>query len=122
MNKKTGDVRYQLDGIDVLSDTGQQVAVLAQTDEKAIAAGLMLASQKFGQDLTLSGSPEFQKLAVETAVKQGLGVTFKDAKLERYRSALIAERQAEKEQKSASREAQNQAPTRARNMGRGIGD
>lgn len=122
VNKKTGDVRYQLDGIDVLSDTGQQVAVLAQTDEKAIAAGLMLASQKFGQDLTLSGSPEFQKLAVETAVKQGLGVTFKDAKLERYRSALIAERQAEKEQKSASREAQNQAPTRARNMGRGIGD
>lgn len=131
VNRKTGDVLYQLDGKDALHDTGRQVSVLAQNDEKTIAAGLLLASQKFGRELTFTGSDEFKKRAVETAVRNGLGVTFADPELESYRSTLVAERgqgadrQGDKKQISAVQEQKHDADDWTRDNdrgGRGIGD
>lgn len=116
-DRKTGDVLYQLNGKDALKDTGRQVAVLAQQDEQTIAAGLLLASQKFGSNLTLTGSPEFQKLAIETAVKHGLLVTFKDPVNEKYRQALI-----EQKAKAARQVEAPQVKHQQQDRSRGIGD
>ncbi len=60
----------------------------------AIATALRFATSKFGTTLTLSGSVEFQRLAVETAVGQRLGVKFADPQMEAYRAKLEAERRA----------------------------
>lgn len=61
----------------------------AAQDQEAIATSLRFALLKFGPVLTLTGSPDFQKLAVETAAKERLNVRFGDPALEAYRQQLL---------------------------------
>lgn len=89
VDRSTGDVTYQQAGRDLLRDTGKQVSVLDQQSDQAITAGLMLASQKFGSTLTLTGSSEFQRRTVEIAVLQHMHVKFLDQAAEQYRLQLI---------------------------------
>lgn len=60
---------------------------------EAIATALTFATTKFGNTLTLTGSAEFQRLAVETAVLKHLGIKFADPALEAYRAKFAAEQQ-----------------------------
>lgn len=96
VNRWNGNVTYQLQGLDALRDTGRQISVLQPTDARSIEAGLMLAAQKFGPDLTLTGSMEFQRQAVQIAVEKGLGVRFADPSMEAYRQQLEKTRDAGK--------------------------
>lgn len=72
---------------------------LAANDPTSIETSLRFAAKKFGGTLTLTGSREFQRLAVETSVNKGLGVKFADPALEKYRMTLIE--QQHKEQQNA---------------------
>jgi len=83
-----GDVTYSQHGQAVLRDEGQHIAVLDQNSDEAIAAALLLAREKFGQNLTLTGSPEFQRRVVAVAVAQGIPIKFVDPKLEAMRLQL----------------------------------
>lgn len=68
----------------------------AAHDPAAVETSLRFATAKFGNKLVLTGPAEFQKLAVEIAVKQGLGITFVDPALDAYREKLEAERKTPK--------------------------
>lgn len=61
-----------------------QLNAAAANDPEAIAIALRFATSKFGNTLTLTGSTEFQRLAVETAVSKGLFIKFADPTLEQY--------------------------------------
>jgi hypothetical protein len=65
-----------------------QLNDIAASDPAAIATSLRFAVARFGNTLTLTGSAEFQKLAVETAVRNGLNIKFADPALEQYRHEL----------------------------------
>ena len=82
-----GDITYRQNGHAVLRDEGQHLAVLDPESEDAIAAGLLLAKEKFGQRLTLTGSPEFQALVVKVAIEKGIFVKFVDPALEAMHQA-----------------------------------
>lgn len=98
--EKNGDITYRLRGNAVLRDEGRHLAVLDENSESAIAAGLLIASEKFGGTLTLTGSMDFQRCAVEIAVAQGISVKFADPQLEAMRQQLQADkRQAERASK-----------------------
>lgn len=58
---------------------------------EVIATALRFAASKFGNTLTLTGTQEFQRLAVETAVRNRLPVKFADPALEAYRHAFAAQ-------------------------------
>ena len=95
---KNKEIIYQLNGQNVLQDLGRHLAILDENSEEAIVAGLLLAREKFGSNLTLTGSPAFQQRAVEIAVAQRIYVRFADPQLEAMRQQLIAEkRQAERQ-------------------------
>ena len=83
-----GDVTYSKNGRDVLRDEGQHIAVLDQNSDEAITAALLLAREKFGPNLTLTGSPEFQRRVVSVAVAQGSPIKFVDPQLEAMRMRL----------------------------------
>lgn len=87
-----GDITYSLHGRAVLRDEGRYLAVLDEHSEEAIAAGLLLASEKFGTDLTLTGSAEFQRRVVAVAVTQGIAIKFVDPQLEALRVQLTDEK------------------------------
>lgn len=89
-----GDVTYSSHGRAVLRDEGHHVAVLDQNSEQAISAGLLLAREKFGTDLTLTGDAAFKRRVVAVAVAQGIQVRFVDPQLEAFRVQLLAENNA----------------------------
>ena len=70
-----------------------QLNAAAANSPEAIATALSFATTRFGNTLTLTGSQEFQRLAVETAVLKGLGIKFADPALEAYREKFAAEQQ-----------------------------
>lgn len=97
---KNKEIIYQLNGRPVLQDMGRHLTILDENSEEAIAAGLLLAREKFGGNLNLTGSPAFQQRAVEIAVDQNINVIFVDPQLEAMRQQLKAEkRQAERASK-----------------------
>lgn len=83
-----GDVTYSLRGRPVLRDEGPFLAVLDQNSEEAIAAALLLAREKFGPNLKLTGSLEFQRRVAAVAVAQGITVKFVDPQIEAIRLQL----------------------------------
>lgn len=70
-----------------------QLNAAAANSPEAIATALSFATTRFGNTLTLTGSQEFQRLTVETAVLKGLGIRFADPALEAYRGKFAAEQQ-----------------------------
>jgi hypothetical protein len=70
-----------------------QLNAVAANNPEAIATALRFAVAKYGNTLTLTGSQEFQRMAVETAVLKGLGIKFADPVLEAYREKFAAEQQ-----------------------------
>lgn len=90
---KNGDTTYHLHGKAVLRDEGQHLAVLDQHSEEAIAAGLLIAREKFGSsNLTLTGPAAFQRRTVAVAVAQGIVVKFADPNLEALRLQFTEEK------------------------------
>lgn len=89
----SGSVIYQLGGgrqiIDSAIARQIQLNDMAATDPQAIEAALRFAVLKFGTNLNLTGPAEFQKLAVQIAVRERMGVNFTDPALEAYRLKLI---------------------------------
>lgn len=91
--ERSGTVVYDLGAGRKVTDSALarqiQLNAASATDRNAIEISLRLATAKFGQKLTLTGPADFQKLAVEVAVQQRLGVRFADPALEAYREKLM---------------------------------
>ena len=79
---------------DCISSKQVQLNNLAASNPEAITTALRFATAKFGNTLTLTGPPEFQRLAVETAVYQKIGIKFADPVLETYRKSLMEKQNA----------------------------
>jgi hypothetical protein len=99
---KRGHITYQSAGHEVFRDEGRIIQVLDLKSDNGIAAALATAQAKFGNVLTLTGSPEFQQNAVAVAVAHGLTCKFTDPALDALRDRLQVEKYA------AEREAQAQ--------------
>lgn len=90
--ERNGDVTFRQDGRAILRDEGRHLAVLDENNADAIAAGLLIAREKFGGNLSLTGSHEFQRRAVQIAVDRGIAVKFVDPQLEALRQQITAEK------------------------------
>lgn len=87
-----GRLVFHANGADVFRDEGRRLAVLNPGSDEAIAVTLAVARQKYGSQLTLTGSEAFQRRVVAVAVAEGLKVTFADPKLEALRHQIEAAR------------------------------
>jgi len=67
-----------------------QLNNVAANSPDAIETALRFATTKFGNSLTLTGTPKFQRLAVETAVRKGLNINFLDPVLQAYKQEFAA--------------------------------
>lgn len=83
---------YTLNGKSVFRDEGRTIQVLDLKSDQGIAAALATAQQKFGNVLTLTGSPEFQQNAVAVAVANSLTCKFADPALDALRARLQADK------------------------------
>lgn len=87
-------ITYQFAGKAIFRDEGRTIQILDLKSDQGIAAALVTAQQKFGNVLTLTGSPEFQQNAVAIAIANGLTCRFADPQLDALRAQLQAEKYA----------------------------
>ncbi len=109
-------ITYDIGGHAIFRDEGKTIAILDLKSDTSVAAALATAQQKFGNTLTLTGSPAAQRRIVAVSVAQGLYVTFSDPALDEYRQGLkkaqatqariarVIENMASAEQRSVDRE------------------
>lgn len=87
--ERNGTIIFDLGRGRFVSDSAISKQILlnsaAANDLESIETSLRFAASRFGKVLSLSGSQEFQRLAVETAVRKRLNVKFTDPALEEYR-------------------------------------
>lgn len=118
VDRSTGDVHYQAKERHVFTDSGRRITFSAAgaADREALAAGLALARQKFGQTLTLTGSEQFKDEAIRVMVEKRLDVRLADPALEARRKALEAARDVAKPHHHSRKHAQerNRGPENGR--------
>lgn len=112
-----GHITYKSAGHAVFRDEGRSIKVLDTRSDAGIAAALATAQQKFGRNLTLTGSPEFQQKAVAVAVANGLSCRFTDPAMDKLREQLQAQKyQAERDHIGRQRTAERDAAEQRRQM------
>ncbi|WP_343669720.1 TraI/MobA(P) family conjugative relaxase [Paraburkholderia heleia] len=91
-----GNVHYLRQGEQQLTDEGWRV-VFESNDARqdAMLTGLLLARQKFGPYIDVTGSEDFRQRSAMLVVKYRLDIRFGDTALEAMRLALIRERRQE---------------------------
>ncbi len=116
VDRRTGDVHYQAKDRHVFTDSGKRITFSAAgaTDREALAAGLALARQKFGQTLTLTGSDQFKDEAIRVMVEKRMDVRLADPALEARRKALEAARDVAKPHPRERGPERNQGPEKGR--------
>lgn len=121
VDTKTGDVAYQIDGKAAFVDHGERVSFGDGKDKDAIEAGLRLAAQKYEGAVTLNGSEEFKRRAVEVAAERGVPVRFANKELAIYQEAYKHQLEVERERQAArSRAEREQTPARDRDNDHGF--
>lgn len=95
VDRKTGEVTYSVNQKEAFIDEGKRLNFVKseQGNRDAVAAGLLLAREKFGESIVVNGNDDFKRLAVEIAVEKNIAVKFADPALETRRLELIKQRQ-----------------------------
>ena len=112
-------IAYRDKGRELFIDQGRTLAVVNHESQTSmqIAAALAVAQQKYGVELTVTGSNAFKRQAVEAAVEHNLVVKFADPEMEAQRLQMIeanrqtvqAAQRAEQAAAQAAQEAQRAA-------------
>lgn len=91
VNKRTGDVTYQIAGRDAFTDHGNRLVMATRSnavEQDSLVVAMKLARHKYGTTLALTGTDAFKRQCVEAAVKARLDVTFSDPALNALRQQL----------------------------------
>lgn len=101
---KKGTIIYRA-GASAVRDDGDRLQVSRESDQAGIQNALRMAMERYGERITVNGSPEFKARVIKAAVDGQLPIRFADAGLERRRQAL------------ANGESTTQAKTRSKRPG-----
>lgn len=85
---KKGTIIYRA-GRSAVRDDGDRLQVSREADREGVQAALRMAMEKYGERITVTGSPEFKAQIIRAAADAQLQITFTDPGLERRRRALI---------------------------------
>lgn len=83
---------YVLRGKGAIKDDGKQLKLGEKSDRETFKEALILAAEKYGNQITVTGSPLFKAQAVRAAVDSNLKIIFADPVLEAKRQKLLLEK------------------------------
>lgn len=86
---KTGTVLFRSKN-GAVRDDGQRLQVSTQSDSEAITQALKIALERYGNQISVNGTPEFKARVIRAAADNGLPLTFSDKGLEQRRLALLS--------------------------------
>lgn len=73
-----------------IRDDGDKLSIATDANMEGLIAALKMASQRYGQTLTVAGSDTFKENIAQAAATANLTVRFNDPTLERRRLALLS--------------------------------
>src|SRR5690606_9236037 len=85
---KEGTIIYRA-GQSAVRDDGDRLQVSTGADRAGVLEALKLAAERYGDRITVNGTPEFKAQAIRAAVDGKLAITFADPALEKRRLALL---------------------------------
>jgi hypothetical protein len=85
---KKGTIIYRA-GTIAVRDDGDKLQLSHQVTGEAIEAALRVAMERYGNRITVNGSPEFKARVIHSAALSQLPITFADQSLEQRRQTLL---------------------------------
>ncbi len=85
---KKGSILFRA-GQSAVRDDGKRLQVSREADGASIQAALRLATERYGERITVTGSPKFKAAIIRAAVDTKLPIILADPALEHQRQALI---------------------------------
>ena len=85
---KKGTVIYRA-GSGAVRDDGTRLQVSAKASEDVLHEALRMAVERYGNRITVNGTPEFKAQIIRAAAASGMPIIFADAALERRRQELF---------------------------------
>ncbi|MCU7936058.1 MAG: relaxase/mobilization nuclease domain-containing protein [Candidatus Thiodiazotropha sp. (ex Dulcina madagascariensis)] len=85
---KKGTIIYRA-GATAVRDDGDKLQLSHQVTSEAIEAALRVAMERYGNRITVNGSPEFKARVIQSAALSLLPITFADQSLEKRRLAML---------------------------------
>lgn len=85
---KKGTIIYRA-GQSAVRDDGDRLQVSTGADRAGVLEALKLAAERYGDRITVNGTPEFKAQAIRAAVDGKLAIMFADPALEKRRQALL---------------------------------
>lgn len=89
---KKGEVTYKLSNGGSIVDKGETIKLTAVSRESDYLQTLVLAREKFGRNINVSGDEEFKRQMTLTAIKHKLDIVFEDKTMENVRAAALQEK------------------------------
>lgn len=78
---KKGTVIYKA-GKSAIRDDGSKLAISKTANYELVEKALKIAIEKYGNTLSLSGTPQFKAMAIKIATEKNLNITFKEPNLQ----------------------------------------
>lgn len=85
---KKGTIIFRA-GQSAVRDDGDKLQVSREATREGVQAALRLAMERYGNQITVNGTPEFKAQAIRAAVDSQLPITFADPALELRRQQLL---------------------------------
>jgi hypothetical protein len=85
---KKGTIIYRA-GASAVRDDGDKLQVSNQVTSEAIETALRVAMVRYGNRITVNGTPEFKAQVIKTAANSQLPITFDDPRLEQRRQVIL---------------------------------
>ncbi|MCG6316664.1 relaxase/mobilization nuclease domain-containing protein [Vibrio alginolyticus] len=89
---KTGTILFRSKN-GAIRDDGKRLQVSGQTDKESIVQALKIAMARYGNQISVNGSPKFKAYVIRAAVDTRLPITFSDKALEQRRLSLLSSNQ-----------------------------
>jgi hypothetical protein len=99
---KKGTIIFRA-GQSAVRDDGDKLQVSREATREGVQAALRLAMERYGNQITVNGTPEFKAQAIRAAVDSQLPITFADPALELRRQQLLNKEKAHERAARAER-------------------
>lgn len=98
---KKGIIIYRA-GMSAIRDDGDKLQVSRETNSEGLQTALRLAMERYGERISVNGTPEFKAQVVRAAADSQLPIIFADPGLERRRQELSTKEKANERSESIS--------------------
>lgn len=114
---KKGTIIFRT-GSSAVRDDGDKLQVSRAATGDAVTEALRMAMERYGNRITVNGSPQFKAQVIHAAATSNLPITFADAGLERRRQQLLQQENSNDRRNEQARRGNERGRTDRRSNGR----